>query len=343
MFKPKYQITDQQLSWLSDIAEIRAKIAQLQLSPVRETLLRRRAVIKIAHSSTSIEGNGLSEQEVEKLASKSPIVAPAKDQLEVNNYFAALDALEKFIKKPGITMATILELHGIVMQGLLPAGKAGQLRAGPVYIVNTRPGYPDRVIYTPPPAEVVTPLLQDLLAWHNQAKSVHPIIRASILHYQFESIHPFPDGNGRVGRLLALLSLYQNSWDFRRGLVLEEYYNLDRRAYYLALQAGRNNLTDWLSYFVEGFWVEALRLQESTLSLISGGGALTGRTLDSADLKIIDFALSLGKISSRDASDILSLPLRTAQYRLTRLVKYRILKKLGSGPATVYLLRHAKE
>lgn len=99
MFNPKYQITDQILSWLSDIAEIRGKIAQLKLMPVRETMLRRSAVIKMAHSSTSIEGNPLSEKQVEQLASKSPIVAPAKDQLEVNNYFAALDHVTKLASK----------------------------------------------------------------------------------------------------------------------------------------------------------------------------------------------------------------------------------------------------
>ncbi len=150
--------------------------------------------------------------------------------------------------------------------------------------------------------------------------------------------HPFVDGNGRTGRLLTLLSLYQSGWDFRRGLVLEEYYNLDRRSYYEALQDGRKDLTSWLVYFVKGFWVEALRLQESITSLLAGTGSLHERKLSIGDLKIIDFVVTLDKITSSDVSDILSISKRTAQSHIARLLKFKILDKVASGPATYYKL-----
>ncbi|KKU44440.1 MAG: hypothetical protein UX62_C0063G0001 [Microgenomates group bacterium GW2011_GWA2_46_7] len=342
MFTPQYQITDQILSWLSDIAEIRGKIAQAKLLPVRETILRRRAIIKMTHSSTSIEGNTLSEAEVEKVAAQQPISATQQDRLEVENYLRALEKVDQLSTKPSITLSHLLTLHRLVMQDLLPSPKTGVLRTSPVFIVNSRLGHPDELVFTPPPASKVKPLVTDLLSWHNTPSVVHPVIRAGILHYQFESIHPFPDGNGRTGRLLTLLSLYQAGWDFRRGLVLEEYYNLDRPAYYQALQAGRDDPTAWLTYFVQGFWVEALRLQESVISLMAGTGTLRGRHLDSSDLKIIDFVLTLGKITSSDVGDILAVPLRTAQSRLARLVKFRILNKYDSGPATHYKLSRVK-
>lgn len=336
MFNPKYQITDQMLAWLSDIAEIRAKIAQAQLLPVRETILRRRAIIRMTHSSTSIEGNTLSEEEVEKVAAKQPVLVPNQDRLEVENYLKALETVSQLSTKSSITLSHLLSLHRQTMQGLLPSAKTGVLRTGPVYIVNTRLGRPDEIVYTPPSADQVQALIKNLFSWHNSASNVHPVIRAGILHFQFESIHPFPDGNGRVGRLLTLLSLYQSGWDFRRGLVLEEYYNLDRSSYYQALKEGRDDLTSWLTYFIQGFWVEALQLHESVNSLLAGTGSLRDRNLDSSDLKIIDFVLTLGKVSSSDVSDILSVPLRTAQSRLSRLVKYQILRRLGSGRATYY-------
>lgn len=342
MFSSQYQITNQILSRLSDIAEIRGKIAQAKLLPVRETILRRRAIVKITHSSTSIEGNTLSEAEVEKVAAQQPISATQQDRLEVENYLRALDKVDQLASSSTITLPHLLSLHRLVMRDLLPAPKTGVLRTSPVYIVNTRLGQPDALVYTPPPASEVKELITDLLSWHNNSSTVHPIIRAGILHYQFESIHPFSDGNGRTGRLLTLLSLYQSGWDFRRGLVIEEYYNLDRPGYYQALQAGRDDLTAWLTYFVQGFWVEALRLQESVISLMAGTGTLRDRHLDSSDLKIIDFVLILGKVTSSDVSDILSVPLRTAQSRLARLVKFRILRQLGSGPSTHYRLVKVK-
>lgn len=342
MFNPQYQITDQILSWLSDIAEIRGKIAQAKLLPVRETILRRRAIIKMTHSSTSIEGNTLSEAEVEKVAAKQSISSTRQDLLEVENYLHALTQVDQLASNPSITLPHLLLLHDLVMRDLLPTPKTGVLRTSPVYIVNTRLGQPDELVYTPPPASEVKALITDLLSWHNTNSVIHPVIRAAILHYQFESIHPFPDGNGRTGRLLTLLSLYQAGWDFRRGLVLEEYYNLDRSAYYQALQAGRHDLTAWITYFVQGFWVEALRLQESVITLMAGTGSLRDRNLDSSDLKIIDFVLTLDKVSSSDVSDILEVPLRTAQSRLARLVKFQILRQFGSGPSTHYQLVKVK-
>jgi Fic family protein len=338
MYNPKYQITDEILTWLSDIAEIRGKIVQAKILPVRETIFRRRAIIKMAHSSTSIEGNTLSEPDVEKIASKQSLLAPAKDRLEVENYLLAISEVESLSKKNTLDLADLLQIHQITMQKLLPDSKAGMFRTAPVYIVNSAPGLPDQIVYTPPEPKQVKSLVTKLLQWHNNNPHIHPVIRAAILHFEFESIHPFVDGNGRTGRLLTLLSLYQSGWDFRRGLVLEEYYNLDRRSYYEALQNGREDLTSWISYFVKGFWVEALHLQESINSLLAGTGSLHERKLSVGDLKIIDFVVTLDKITSSDVADILYIPKRTAQSHISRLLKLKILEKIGSGPSTYYIL-----
>ena len=120
MFNPQYQITNEILTWLSDIAEIRGKIAQAKLLPVRETILRRQAIVKMTHSSTSIEGNTLSEHEVAKLAAHEPISSASKDQLEVENYFRALALVEKLAPRKKITLANILSLHKLFMHNLAP-------------------------------------------------------------------------------------------------------------------------------------------------------------------------------------------------------------------------------
>jgi Fic family protein len=75
-------------------------------------------------------------------------------------------------------------------------------------------------------------LIQELISWIKGNQQIHPIIKAGLFHFQFETIHPFMDGNGRTGRLMALLYLYQSGWNFKKVLVLEDYYNYNRKKYY---------------------------------------------------------------------------------------------------------------
>ena len=208
-----------------------------------------------------------------------------------------------------------------------------------------KPSGKEQLVYTPPAWQAVPRLLDDLILWLNESAAVHPIIRAGILHYQFETIHPFTDGNGRVGRLLTLLHLYQSAWDFRKVLVLEDYYNENRKNYYQALHTGSTykkreyiNITPWLTYFIKGFWEEAFRVKEQILSLQVGAGDITTRRLTADELRIVDFLVTMGKITSADVVDILKIPKRTAQAKLKKLELYRIVKKISAGPMTYYSL-----
>jgi Fic family protein len=184
------------------------------------------------------------------------------------------------------------------------------------------------------------------LKWLNENKEIHPIIKAGLFHYQFETIHPFTDGNGRTGRLLALLHLYQSEWDFKKILVLEDYYNRNRKAYYEALQTGETyqtrkkaDLTNWLEYFAAGFLDEAKRVKDQVLSLsVIGDIKATRNTLNKDELQIVDFIVTMGQITSNDVVDILKIPKRTAQAKLKKLEDVKVLKKVGSGPATHYVV-----
>lgn len=348
MFDPKYQITSKILNNLSKISEIRAIVMRARLLPARENFMRRAAIIKMAHTSTSIEGNTLDEYQVAQILEGKDPTAQDSQVLEVRNYLKGLRLIDKLSDaKKSLNKKDILEIHKTVVGGLVEPQKTGVFRKGPVYLVNLHKEGREELAYMPPLSAKVPGLIDDLLLWLAEKKDEHPIIAAGLLHYQFETIHPFTDGNGRVGRLLTLLHLYQSDWGFRKSLVLEDYYNRDRKRYYLSLQTGKNyqgregkDLTPWLEYFTKGFLEEAERIKDQVQILETVGGAnAVQRTLGSDEVKIIDFVVSLGKITSADVVDILRVPKRTAQSKLKKLEENRLLVKKGSGPATAYLLR----
>lgn len=346
MFKPHFTITTSILNKISEITEIKAKVESAKLLPAREVFLRRAAVIKMAHTSTSIEGNMLEEYQVKNIAEGKKVIAEADQLKEVENYLVALNSVDKLSDKESFTLEDVLEIHKVVINGLVDKGKEGKLRDDSVYIINTLPDGNKELAYSPPKAERVETLIKELLSWLDTQKETHPVIRAGIFHYQFETIHPFPDGNGRVGRLATLLHLYQSGWDFKKALVLEDYYNRDRGEYYKHLQTGETydaregvDLTGWLEYFVEGFLDEATQVKEQVLNLqVAGIEGDSRSTLSSDEIKIVEFVVSMGQITSSEVVDILEVPKRTAQAKLKKLEDSRILKKQGAGPGTYYVL-----
>lgn len=346
MFEPKYRITDKIVSKLSEIAETKAMVEVSKLLPAREAFLRRAAVVKMAHTSTSIEGNLLQEYQVKQLVEGEKVKAEKDQVQEVENYLVALRRVDDLAGLKVFGSEEILDVHRTVIAGLVAPEKAGVFRKGPVYIVNELAGGDEELAYTPPLSEDVPGLVQNLLAWVNSQTQIHPVIRAGLWHYQFETIHPFTDGNGRTGRLTTLLHLYQSGWDFKKALVLEDYYNRDRKTYYKKLQTGDTyaarqgvDLTEWLEYFVDGFWDEVVRVKEQILTLqVVGEQGVTRQVLDNDELRIVDFVITVGRITSADVVDILRVPKRTAQAKLKRLEDIQALEKQGAGPATYYVI-----
>ena len=349
MFQPNFTISSKILNNLTKIAEIKAVVERSKILPKRESLLRRSAIIKMAHTSTSIEGNLLAEFEVKKVLAGKKINASQKQILEVLNYEKALLAInnlsqgQKFPQKKDI-----LALHRIVTKNLVDREKCGAFRKEPIYIVNVNHGK-EKIAYTAPAAPRVPKLLDELVSWLKlpPAKNLHPILSSGLLHYQFVTIHPFTDGNGRVARLLTLGHLYQHRYDFRKILVLEEYYNNNRKAYYQALQTGKTylerenaNLTGWLEYFVEGFLSEAQRVKDKIASLgFDKKIKISDQVfLDKDEIKIMDFLSTVGKLTSQDVVDILDISKRSAQGKLKSLLQKSLLVKKGRGPSTFYLL-----
>src|SRR3990167_734471 len=200
-----------------------------------------------------------------------------------------------------------------------------------------------------PSVSKVAKLIGDLLNWLKQSKKdgTHPIIRAAVLHLQFVTIHPFTDGNGRVARLLTQLQLYRDGWDFRKILVLEDYYNRDRMSYYNAENKAQGkeyqktmDFSFWLEYFTGGFLVEARKVLEQIQSI--GFGQVSKESeqifLDKDEIQIMDFITTTGRMTSDDVVDVLGVAKRTAQVKLKSLTDKGLLKLEGKGPSSFYTI-----
>ncbi len=350
MLQPQYSITSTILSRIAEIAEIKAAIERSRVLPLNEAQLRRQAILRMAHTSTSIEGNKLAQFEVGKVLEGKAVRAPQKDILEVENYYNALKLLDELSKKKGdITIDEVLSLHKAVVKGLVEDQKVGKFRPADVYVLDDLGDGREMLRFKAPPAPQVKKLIEDLLAWlkGSQKESIHPIIKAGILHLQFVTIHPFTDGNGRVARLLTQLQLYRDNWDFRKILVLEDYYNRDRMSYYNAENRaqGKNyqkdmDFTTWLEYFTTGFLVEARKALEQVQSIGFGKASKKSEQifLDRDEIQIMDFLTTTGRITSEDVVDVLGVAKRTAQLKLKNLSDKKLIKLDGKGPSSFYSL-----
>lgn len=350
MFQPEYKITNKIVEMLTDIAGGKSVIERARLLPKQELRLRRQALVRMSHSSTAIEGNNLNTKEVEALIANKKIDAPDRDVYEVKNYLKALKYIEIVVKtKKPITEKVVLKIHQLVTYKTVVPTSCGHFRKGLVYVVRKHFGGRQEVIYTAPEAKQVTELMADLLAWikNSEKENVSPIIVAGVIHQQIAAIHPFNDGNGRTARALATLVLYRRGYDFRRLFALEDYYNTDRQAYYAAINVGkdwdtrRTDFTSWLQYFVKGFKEEIDQVKHSVVSLsVKKVGAEVDSQiyLGKEQIAILDFLDTMQKIAVSDVMDILRCPKRTAQLHLQKLKKLQMIKQVGKGPASKYVL-----
>ncbi|HEY9608984.1 Fic family protein [Allocoleopsis sp.] len=279
-FVPRFTYSHDLVRHLGVIEGARAVIEVLPLPPDTTLRLRHDALQRSTRSSTQIEGNPLDEAAVRRAIARSDRTGSDAEQ-EVRNYWRALDRVEEFAEaQTPITEAFIKELHRIVIvRGRGRRGSRSEYRITECPVVDTLTRTID---YGPPEPGDVPMLMRELVDWlSSPATAELPTpIRAGILTHRFLSIHPFDDGNGRTGRLLATAELWRSSYRMRGFFSFDEYFNADRDRYYQNLQMGLPvnfyegrhdpDHTPWLLYFVETMARAADELQAKAKSLYQG-------------------------------------------------------------------------
>lgn len=169
--------------------------------------LHQEAIIKSTHYSTKIEGNMITLEKVQTLLKGEEIVARPKDILEVQNYKNALDFIYSVSEE--LSLQFILKIHQILTVDIYEGTLCGHIREAQNAIYDSNAS----LVYVPPKTQDVKALLDKLLTWYKDEKYLHPLIKVAIFHYEFVTIHPFIDGNGRSARILCEYLLKEENYN----------------------------------------------------------------------------------------------------------------------------------
>jgi len=332
-YEPKFAITAHLLKIIEEISSFREQILATTVQVPWIPALQKDARVKNTHGSTAIEGNPLTLEEVKILEEGGELPTRTKrSKQEVLNYFAALRFIEKNADKTKITNKDLLKLHNIIAKDVMDQGNSGEYRKIEVRVGN----------YLPPKANDVASLMKDLIEWwKNKSKEWSPIISSAILHYQFETIHPFADGNGRVGRALALWELYRRGFDTHHIFSVDEVYWGNRPRYYKALDSVRNqkdDLTGWLEYTAEALHltletvlqrIDQLRLTTHKKTLI----------LTPKQERLLNLLRERKNMTPKEIWDALKISKQGALDLIKPLIMAGLIKRIGTRKSGKYILK----
>jgi len=331
-YVPHYCITPKLLTAAEEIAALREKILSAAFHVSWIPSLQKDTRTRNAHASTAIEGNPLTLEQVRALEEGREISTPGqRPRREVLNYFAGLRYIEKNAGKAKIRHEDLFALHRILAGGVMDQGIAGRYRTIQVRVGN----------HFPPAAADVSGLMFELLEWWNkESASLSPVLSSAILHYRFEDIHPFADGNGRTGRALALWELFRRGFDSHHIFSVDEYYWDNRPGYYAALDAVRKNgddLTGWLEYSAEGIrqtlektWLRIQKLK---------GDSPEKLVLRPRQERLLQLLRDHGQMTPSEIWSALKISRQGAMNLLRPLMEAGVVEKSGGKKTGHYILR----
>lgn len=290
-------------------------------------------IVKEATTSSKIEGTQTLIEDA--VLSKTQINPEQRnDWQEVQNYVRAMNFAIKELNKLPLSNRLLKETHRILMQGVRGNYKApGEFRKSQNWIGGA--SLKDAV-FVPPHHADVNDLMGDLEKFiHNTEINVPHLLRVAIAHYQFETIHPFLDGNGRLGRLLITLYLVSNNILKKPSLYLSDFFERNRQLYYDNLSAARtkNNLIQWVKFFLVGVIETADKSTKTFDATIKLKSNLESRKVSTLGkrvplaLKMLNYLYTKPVITVNDVIEELGISKPTANAIVKDFVKLKILKE----------------
>ncbi len=328
-YAPPFTVSDRAMVRMTEIA---ASLERYRIAMEGPDGLRLRKInrFRTIHGSTAIEGNTLSLDQVTDVLSGKRIVAPKKEIAEIkaaNAAYALIESVDPY------SVEDLLRVHALMMHGLVKA--PGTFRTQAVGVIDGS----GTAVHVAPPCESVPTLVKGLFAWVKRAK-VHPLVKSSVFHYEFEFIHPFLDGNGRMGRFWQTALL--GKWNpLLYAAPVENMVFEHQREYYAALQ--RSSLLGDSGPFID-FMLDSILAAIKTHGKpeddvgvnvgVNVGVKLTARERDLLDLLRLDGSLTAVRIAAT-----YSISTRQAERLLASLKGKRLIARHGSDKTGQWVVR----
>lgn len=326
-YKPPFTITEEIMNLVAEISELTGMI--IVSEKLENLTLRKGNRIKTIYSSLAIEQNTLTLEQVTDVINGKRILAPPKDIKEVKN---AYEIYEKLDLLNPYSVKDLLTAHKVMTSELI--NESGRFRSKNVGVYQGT-----QLIHTGTPPQYISELIEQLFLWLKKSK-IHPLIKSCIFHYEFEFIHPFQDGNGRIGRLWHTLIL--SKWkEFFAWLPIETLIQKQQLKYYEALNISNS---EGKSTFFIIFILKIIK--ESLEELQKNYKEMTDKTTDKMTdkelerLKILERYFEKYKyISNNEVQKILKISDSTARRFLNKLIKKEILEAIGENKGRKYKLK----
>lgn len=318
--KPPFEITNTILDAVAQIAELVGQVSAVEGLTTNPTL-RRSNRIRTIYSSLAIEQNTLSLEQVTAVLNGKRVLAPAKDITEVRNayeIYEIIDTLNPY------SVDHLLDAHAVMTRGLTQ--ESGYFRTGPVGVVDRQ----GNILHFGTLPDYVPGLTKELLDWV-RVSGIHMLIKSCVFHYELEVIHPFADGNGRIGRLWHTLLLTQWKPMFA-WLPVESIIHDRQDEYYAAIN--RSNCEGESTSFIE-FMLSAIK--EALMEAVQTSGAAQGMTNDELRwFKIERFLNKNGSITNADVRRMFSVSPATANRILVKLMVEGKIQRERAGKSWQY-------
>ena len=320
--KPPFEITNAILDELAEIAELVGHVnASLGLSA--NPTLRRTNRIRTIYSSLAIEQNTLSLEQVTAVLNGKHVIAPPKDIAEVKNayeIYETLDSLDPY------SVDDLLKAHGVMTRGLVD--ESGCFRSRPVGVVDKQ----GNILHFGTLPDYVPGLVTELLDWV-RTSDIHMLIKSCVFHYELELIHPFADGNGRIGRLWHTLLLTHWKPIFA-WLPVESMIHDRQDEYYQAINRSNNEAES--NAFIE-FMLSAIK--EALIEAVQTSNIESMSIEEQRWHQIERFLKKNGTIVNADVRDMLGVSAATANRILAKMAEEERIQKIRIGKYWGYKLR----
>ncbi len=313
--------------------------------------LRHIATIQSIGSSTRIEGSRLSDEEVRTLLSNIQInELKSRDDQEVIGYWETLELILENAAEITLSERFIFQIHSLLLKYSDKDDRSrGSYKNLPNRVVATYPDGSEKTIFDTTAPHLVQKEMSELIEWTNSAfsdHSIHPLIVIATFVYEFLSIHPFHDGNGRLSRLLTTLLLVQQQYYFVQYVSFEHAIEDHKKEYYQKLmecQSKRGTedefIGSWVVFFLDRIKALSIRLDQKLTHVPHKGEYLTSRQKQIVELLNSGVAMKLGDV----AAALQEFSIHTLKKDLQRLAEIQIITKSGNGKGTFYRLDLLKE